>query len=77
MSRRGLNDDGTIAREGALEQVPAVFGPVVEAARVRIAEALGPRLHSAYLYGSIPPSSPCSSTTWAPGSPPSTPPSTV
>jgi predicted nucleotidyltransferase len=54
MNERGLNDDGTIAREGALDQVPAVFGPVVEAARVRIAEAFGTRMHSAYLYGSIP-----------------------
>ena len=54
MNKRGLNDDGTIAREGALDQVPAMFGPVVEAARARIAEVFGTRLHSAYLYGSVP-----------------------
>jgi uncharacterized protein len=54
MDKRGLNDDGTIAREGAMDQVPVVFGPVVEAARARIAETFATRLHSAYLYGSIP-----------------------
>ena len=52
---RGLNDDGTIAREGALDRVPAAFRPVVDSARARIAATFGgPRLHSAYLYGSIP-----------------------
>ncbi|WP_225803110.1 nucleotidyltransferase [Streptomyces sp. NK15101] len=55
MDDHGLNPDGTIAREGALERVPAAFAPVVAAARARIAEAFGPeRLHSAYLYGSVP-----------------------
>lgn len=55
MSDRGLDDDGTIAREGALDRVPLAFGPVVEAARARITGTFGPaRLHSAYLYGSIP-----------------------
>jgi len=52
---RGLNRDGAIAREGALDKVPAAFVPVVDAARTRIAETFGAgRLHSAYLYGSIP-----------------------
>ncbi|WP_086822811.1 nucleotidyltransferase [Streptomyces sp. NRRL B-24572] len=51
----GLNPDGTIAREGALDRVTAEFAPVVEAARGRISRAFGPdRLHSAYLYGSVP-----------------------
>jgi uncharacterized protein len=55
LNERGLNDDGTIAREGALDRVPAAFVPVVHAARARITAAFGgPRLHSAYLYGSIP-----------------------
>ncbi len=55
MSGRGLAHDGTIAREGALDRVPPAFAPVVEAARTRIAETFdGARLHSAYLYGSIP-----------------------
>jgi uncharacterized protein len=55
MIERGLNRDGTIAREGALDRVPAAFIPLVDAARTRIAEAFGSaRLHSAYLYGSIP-----------------------
>ncbi|MEV8475831.1 nucleotidyltransferase [Streptomyces sp. NPDC051173] len=55
MNGRGLSHDGTIAREGALEKVPAAFLPVVDAARAHIAETFGStRLHSAYLYGSIP-----------------------
>jgi uncharacterized protein len=51
---RGLNDDGTIAREGALDRVPAAFTSVVDAAREQITGTFGARLHSAYLYGSIP-----------------------
>jgi hypothetical protein len=51
---RGLNDDGTIAREGDLDRVPAAFAPVVAAARAQLAGTFGTRLHSAYLYGSIP-----------------------
>jgi predicted nucleotidyltransferase len=55
MIDRGLNPDGTIAREGALARVPAAFAPVVDSARARIMATFGPaRLHSAYLYGSIP-----------------------
>ncbi|MFC9751255.1 nucleotidyltransferase [Streptomyces niveus] len=55
MSGQGLAPDGTIAREGAPDRVPAAFVPVVDAARTRIAETYGGvRLHSAYLYGSIP-----------------------
>ena len=54
MDDRGLDDDGTIAREGALVRVPAAFAPVVEAVRARITQTFGARLHSAYLYGSIP-----------------------
>ncbi|MGW3949542.1 nucleotidyltransferase domain-containing protein [Streptomyces sp. NPDC004752] len=55
MNERGLDGDGTIAREGALDRVPPLFGPVVDAARSHIAETFeSPRLHSAYLYGSIP-----------------------
>ncbi|GAA1932976.1 hypothetical protein GCM10009716_45210 [Streptomyces sodiiphilus] len=52
---RGLNPDGTIAREGALDRVPGAFTGVVAAARaiiVRESGALG--LHSAHLYGSVP-----------------------
>jgi predicted nucleotidyltransferase len=55
MNERGLDCDGTVAREGALDRVPAAFVPVVDAARACITEAFGrTRLHSAYLYGSIP-----------------------
>ncbi|MEW2032631.1 nucleotidyltransferase domain-containing protein [Streptomyces roseifaciens] len=54
--RRGLNHDGTIAREGAPDRVPAAFAPVVDAARAHVADTYDgrTRLHSAYLYGSIP-----------------------
>ena len=55
MRRPGLDRDGFIEREGSLERVPPAFGPVVDAARSAIVDAFGPdRLHSAYLYGSIP-----------------------
>ncbi|WP_327686141.1 nucleotidyltransferase domain-containing protein [Streptomyces sp. NBC_00467] len=56
MSEKGLDQDGTIKREGALDRVPEAFAPVVAAARARITETFGSttRLHSAYLYGSIP-----------------------
>ncbi|CAL9468166.1 hypothetical protein SUDANB121_02791 [Nocardiopsis dassonvillei] len=56
---RGLNPDGTIAREGSIDRVGPVFGPVVAAAREGIgalygAPGPGARLHGAYLYGSVP-----------------------
>jgi predicted nucleotidyltransferase len=55
MTARGLDPDGTIAREGALSLVQESFTPVVDAARIRITDAFdSSRLHSAYLYGSIP-----------------------
>ncbi|QKW31188.1 nucleotidyltransferase domain-containing protein [Streptomyces seoulensis] len=43
-----------MAREGSLARVPDAFHPVVAAARARLPEVYGTRLHSAYLYGSIP-----------------------
>lgn len=55
MNVRGLDHDGTIVREGAQDRVPAAFAPVVAAAGARITETFdAARLHSAYLYGSIP-----------------------
>lgn len=51
---KGLNPDGTIAREGALDRVPPPFAPVVAAARERVTAAYGDALHGLYLYGSIP-----------------------
>ncbi|MGW7256074.1 nucleotidyltransferase [Streptomyces sp. NPDC054834] len=51
---KGLDDRGHIAREGSLARVPHAFRPVVAAARERLPDAFGARLHSAYLYGSIP-----------------------
>jgi hypothetical protein len=55
MRGNGLDVDGFIEREGSLPKVADVFAPVVTAARAQISEAFGrARLHSAYLYGSIP-----------------------
>ncbi|MGW1714875.1 nucleotidyltransferase [Streptomyces sp. NPDC002156] len=51
---KGLDEQGFIAREGSRARVPPAFLPVVGAARDRIADLFGGRLHSAYLYGSIP-----------------------
>ncbi|MEV1062592.1 nucleotidyltransferase domain-containing protein [Streptomyces sp. NPDC050263] len=51
---RGLDAQGHIAREGSLARVPHAYRPVVAAARDRLADVFGTRLHSAYLYGSIP-----------------------
>ncbi|MCL8013848.1 nucleotidyltransferase domain-containing protein [Streptomyces sp. AS02] len=52
--RRGLDAQGYIAREGSLARVPDAFRPVVAAARDRLQAVFGARMHSAYLYGSIP-----------------------
>lgn len=55
MTDKGLDADGFIAREGSLSRVQEEFTAVVEAAREQISESFGrTRLHSAYLYGSIP-----------------------
>ncbi len=51
---RGLDAQGYLAREGSLGRVPYAFRPVVAAARERVPDLFGTRLHSAYLYGSIP-----------------------
>ena len=51
---RGLDADGYIRREGSLDRVAGAFAPVVAAFRSGVAGAFGVRLHSAYLYGSIP-----------------------
>jgi predicted nucleotidyltransferase len=51
----GLAPDGTIAREGALSKVPAAYARLLDEARDRIRAAFpAGRLHSAYVYGSIP-----------------------
>ncbi|MFG2618981.1 nucleotidyltransferase [Streptomyces sp. NPDC048507] len=54
MERRGLDADGHFEREGSLGRIQPAFAALVAAARARTAEAYGPRLHSAYLYGSLP-----------------------
>jgi hypothetical protein len=51
---RGLGRDGWIRREGSLDRVAPAFGPVIADVRGLVAARLGTRLHSAYLYGSIP-----------------------
>jgi hypothetical protein len=57
---KGLDAAGFIEREGSLARVPSAFAPVVAAAKAAITDAFGAgrlhgdRLHSAYLYGSIP-----------------------
>jgi uncharacterized protein len=53
-ARKGLDAQGYIEREGSLGRIPQPFRAVVAAARDRVLDLLGPRLHSAYLYGSIP-----------------------
>ncbi|ARF56645.1 nucleotidyltransferase domain-containing protein [Streptomyces gilvosporeus] len=51
----GLDRDGCFVREGSLTRVSARFAPVVAELRARLADHFGPgRLHSGYLYGSIP-----------------------
>ncbi|GAB7031981.1 nucleotidyltransferase domain-containing protein [Streptomyces sp. NPDC021749] len=51
---KGLDHDGCFVREGALERVPPAFAPVVAGLRSRIADHFGDRLHSSYLFGSVP-----------------------
>ncbi|OYP16240.1 nucleotidyltransferase [Streptomyces sp. FBKL.4005] len=52
--RTGLDARGHLVREGSLTRVQPAFRPVVAAARDRLPALFGARLHSAYLYGSIP-----------------------
>ncbi|CAL9500035.1 hypothetical protein SUDANB105_03396 [Streptomyces sp. enrichment culture] len=51
---KGVDSQGRLTREGSLERVQPAFRAVVAAARDRLPHAFGERLHSAYLYGSIP-----------------------
>ncbi|MEU3849505.1 nucleotidyltransferase domain-containing protein [Streptomyces sp. NPDC029554] len=53
-ARPGLDAQGFLVREGSLTRVPRPFRPVVAATRKRLTDVFGPRLHSAYLYGSVP-----------------------
>ncbi|WP_020134534.1 nucleotidyltransferase domain-containing protein [Streptomyces sp. 351MFTsu5.1] len=54
VAAKGLDAEGYIEREGSLGRLPHPFRPVVAAARDRVLGLFGARLHSAYLYGSIP-----------------------
>jgi predicted nucleotidyltransferase len=54
VASKGLDAQGYIEREGSLGRIPQPFRPVVAAARDRVLDLFGPRLHSAYLYGSVP-----------------------
>jgi len=51
---RGLDSHGHFEREGSLGRIQREFRPVVAAARDRLLAAFGPRMTSAYLYGSVP-----------------------
>ncbi|MFD7630162.1 nucleotidyltransferase [Streptomyces sp. NPDC059851] len=59
MEPRGVDAYGYFEREGSLGRVQEAFAPVVAAARALVADAYGPRLHSAYLYGSVPRGTAC------------------
>jgi predicted nucleotidyltransferase len=55
MHSEGLDAEGYIAREGSLSRVRPEFTAVVDRARTLIADTFDiTRMHSAYLYGSIP-----------------------
>ena len=54
LAPKGLDAQGYLEREGSLGRIPHPFRPVVAAARDRVLDLFGSRLHSAYLYGSIP-----------------------
>lgn len=53
-AERGLDASGHIRREGSLDRVGLAFGPVAADLRGCVATRFGSRLHSGYLYGSIP-----------------------
>ncbi len=55
MQAEGLDADGYIAREGSLSRVQPEFATVVDLTRTLIDDTFDTaRIHSAYLYGSIP-----------------------
>lgn len=54
MNGTGQDSRGCIEREGSLGHVQPDFLAVVAAVRERLPRVFGRRLHSAYLYGSVP-----------------------
>ncbi|WP_168207381.1 nucleotidyltransferase domain-containing protein [Microlunatus elymi] len=50
----GLDERGRIRREGDLSRIDAVFAPLIAEAASALRRLLGQRLHSIYLYGSVP-----------------------
>ncbi|QDP95333.1 nucleotidyltransferase domain-containing protein [Microlunatus elymi] len=50
----GLDEHGRIRREGDINRVDAAFAPLVAEAASALRQLLDRRLHSIYLYGSIP-----------------------
>ncbi|MFJ5549266.1 nucleotidyltransferase domain-containing protein [Streptomyces sp. NPDC093225] len=54
VEHRGLDGQGFIEREGSLARIGAEFQGLVADARDRVVKTYGRRLHSAYLYGSLP-----------------------
>lgn len=51
---RGLDPAGFIRREGDISRVPPMFAALVDDTRRHLAQTYGDRMHSAYLYGSVP-----------------------
>jgi predicted nucleotidyltransferase len=55
MEIEGVDADGYLCREGSLERIQPDFTPLVERLRMSITRMFdADRLHSAYLYGSVP-----------------------
>lgn len=50
----GLDRRGRIRREGQLSRIDPVFLPLVSTTEAALRDLLGRRLHSVYLYGSVP-----------------------
>lgn len=50
----GLDEHGRVRREGDLSRIDAAFTPLVTDAASALRQLLGKRLHSIYLYGSVP-----------------------
>ncbi|MBY8855201.1 nucleotidyltransferase domain-containing protein [Nocardia sp. CA2R105] len=55
MAIEGVDEAGYIRREGSLSRIQPEFATVVDRLRATLSRIFGPdRLHSAYLYGSVP-----------------------
>lgn len=54
LAGRGLDAEGYIRREGSISRIAPAFADLVAEARDQLSATYGERMHSAYLYGSIP-----------------------